>query len=344
MRVLFAGLGGIGQRHLRLLSEIVGERLEVHAFRTRRQQFVLSQTLEIANESGLDKLYSITLHDSLESGLAANPRVLFITNPTSLHFQTAVSAIEAGVPVFIEKPITETVTQARTLVDRASSLGVRGMVGYQLRFHPLIQELLSLIKEGRVGRVVSAKFQVGEYLPNWHKYEDYRQMYAARKDLGGGVIRTQIHEIDLIHALFGVPDQVFSVGGKLSNLEIDVEDTVLTLFRFSVDGKVLPVSLSQDYLQRPAKRFIEIVGLEGKIEIDLIQNALRLYSGEGDLVVEKIVEDFQRDALFRAQLRSLIDFLDTGSPPPVSLESGAMSLAIADACLRSIQTGSPVSV
>lgn len=317
----------------------MGENLEVHAFRARRQQFVLSQTLEVASDTGLDDLYSISVHESLESGLACRPDVLFVTNPTSLHFESALMAIEEGVPVFIEKPITETVAQARTLIERATSRGVSGMVGYQLRFHPLIQQLMGLVKEDEIGRVVSAKFQVGEYLPNWHKYEDYRQMYASRRDLGGGVIRTQIHEIDLIHALFGVPDQVFSVGGKLSNLELDVEDTALSLFRFTVNGRVLPVSLSQDYIQRPAKRLIEIVGLNGKIEVDLTQNTLRLYSQDGDLALENVLSNFQRDHLFRAQIRSLIDFLRTGNPPPVSLEAGAKSLAIADACLRSIETG-----
>ena len=338
MKVLFAGLGGIGQRHLRLLREIVGPSLEVHAYRTRKQQIVLSKTLEVESQTGLDDVYSVVTHETLDSGLAIRPDVLFVTNPTSMHYSTALAAIESRIPVFIEKPIADDFAAAKRLADRAISLGVKGMVGYQLRFHPLVQLLLELIGDQRIGRVISARFQVGEFLPNWHRYEDYRQMYASRRELGGGVVRTQIHEIDLIFALFGIPEYVYSVGGQLSDLEVDVEDTVLSLFHFLIDGRVVPVSLSQDYVQIPPKRQIEVVGAAGRIEVDLIHQSLRMFSEDGELVIDRIESDFQRDDLFRAQLRSLIEYLKGDSPPPVTLSAGAVSLAIAESCLRSLET------
>ena len=71
---------------------------------------------------------------------------------------------------------------------------------------------------------MAVRIEVGEYLPGWHTYEDYRQMYASRADLGGGVILSQIHELDYLYWLFGLPKRVFALGGHLTRLEVDVED------------------------------------------------------------------------------------------------------------------------
>ena len=93
-------------------------------------------------------------------------------------------------------------------------------------------------------------------MPGWHPYEDYRALYAARADLGGGVVLSQIHEFDYLYALFGLPRRLFAIGGHLSHLEIDVEDVASTLMEFNVDGHILPVHLQQDYLQRPASPIV----------------------------------------------------------------------------------------
>ena len=94
-----------------------------------------------------------------------------------------------------------------------------------MRFHPCLQRLHELVQEKKVGRILSVRAEIGEYLPGWHTYEDYRQMYASRQDLGGGVILSQIHELDYLYWLFGLPRSVYALGGHLSRLEIDVEDT-----------------------------------------------------------------------------------------------------------------------
>ena len=339
MKVLFVGLGGIGQRHLRLLKEIKGQKLDAHAYRHRNLQFLLSKNLEISSDTGLIDEFGLSVHETLDRALNEKPDVVFITNPTSEHFETAIASLNAGVPIFVEKPITTNVSEARTLVNLAGSRSLKGMVGYQLRFHPLIQRLFSIVKDGQLGDVVSARFQVGEYLPNWHRYEDYRQMYAARRDLGGGVVRTQIHEIDLMYAMFGKPSTAYSVGGKLSNLERDVEDVVFSLFQFGLNGKNVPMSLSQDYIQRPSRRSIEVVGLMGRVELDLINNQLLHYSENGGLVFEEKIENFDRDLMFLGQINALLEYLHDGNPPPVSLADGLASLEIADACLRSMNSG-----
>src|SRR5206468_7309611 len=95
----------------------------------------------------------------------------------------------------------------------------------------------SCLKMKAIGNVLAARLEFGEYLPGWHPYEDYRQMPASRRVLGGGVILAQIHDLDLAYAFFGFPRRVFAVGGHLSDLEIDVEDTASILMEHLVDGR-----------------------------------------------------------------------------------------------------------
>ena len=137
------------------------------------------------------------------------------------------------------------------LVRMAAEQERIAMVGYQLRFHPCLRKLAEIVQSGILGNLLAVRATIGEYLPNWHLYEDYRKMYAARADLGGGVVLSQIHEFDYLYSLFGLPRRIFAVGGHWSELEIDVEDTASILMECSVNGRTLPIHLHQDYLQSP---------------------------------------------------------------------------------------------
>src|SRR6185295_18854023 len=97
---------------------------------------------------------------------------------------------------------------------------------------------------------------------------DYRTMHVSRRELGGGVLLSQIHDLDSVYALLGTPRRLFAVGGHLSDLDIDVEDTASLLMEAVVDGRPVPVHVHQDYLQRPARRTYEVFGDEGRISVD----------------------------------------------------------------------------
>ena len=125
------------------------------------------------------------------------------------------------------------------------------MVGYQFRFHPCFLRLRNILRSQLLGNLLGVRAAVGEYLPGWHPYEDYRQMYASRADLGGGVIVTQIHEFDYLYALFGPPQRLFSLSGHWSRLEIDTEDAASTLMEFQFGGRPLPVHLQQGLSTAP---------------------------------------------------------------------------------------------
>jgi predicted dehydrogenase len=344
-RCLFVGLGGIGQRHLRNLRQLRGDGVEVHAYRVRRERHVLSDTLQLVQGEDVEQKYQVRVHQELDAALELAPDAVFVTNPSSLHVDIARRALAAGAHVLVEKPLSHSLAGVAELVADSRRLGLTGYVAYQLRFHPGFLRMREVLQQGLMGTPLFAEATVAEYLPGFHPYEDYRRMYASRRELGGGVTLSQIHEIDLLMALLGRPERVFSLGGKLSSLEVDVDDVSSSLLEFrAAQGRVLPVRLHQDFLQRPAERRMLLVGESGKLEWSLSSKTLRRWAADGSLAESHDYSGLERNSLFEAEMSHFLECVETGRAPEVSLAAGAESLAVALSILESQESGMPVNV
>ena len=344
MKILIVGLGSIGQRHVRNLRALLGEKTEILAWRVRRLSHVVTPAMQADQNQEVEKVYGIRAFDTLEGALAEKPHAAFICNPSSMHVQPALACVRAGCDLFLEKPVSHNLDGLAELLRAAAERNRVVMVGYQLRFHPCFLALQKAVLERSLGNLLAVRAHVGEYLPAWHPYEDYRQTYASRADLGGGVIVTQIHEFDYLYALFGVPRRLFALGGHWSHLEIDVEDTASTLMQFQVGGRSLPVHLQQDYLQRPPSRGCEIIGDRGKMHMDLTGLSVIRYDCEGKLSETARWENFDRNQLFLDQLRHFLDCMETRRKPVVDLQDGIWSLRMALAARESIAAGRAVEL
>jgi predicted dehydrogenase len=252
-------------------------------------------------------------------------------------------AAEAGCHLLIEKPLSHDLEGTESLAALLEAKGKIGLVAYQLRFHPLIKTVREILGTKVLGRIISVSAEVGEYLPGWHPYEDYRQMYASRSDQGGGVILSQIHEMDYLYSFFGLPRRLFALGGHLSSLEIDVEDTASILMEFTVDGREIPVHLHQDYIQRPPSRGLRIIGDEGKLEVDFRALTLKQYQ-DGELVRSEAHPDFPRNQLFLDEITHFLACIRGAETPLVSVRDGAQSLRMAYAAKESLRTRQSVSL
>jgi predicted dehydrogenase len=242
MKALLIGLGGVGQRHARNLRSILGESITLLAYRVRGLSHVVTAKLQADPHTDVETTLGIRSFKDLGSALAERPDIAFVCNPTNLHVSTALACVQAGCDVFVEKPLSHSIDGVEELIRAVDDTRRIAMVGYQLRFHPCIAKLRENIASGCLGRLLSVRVTVGECLPNWHPYEDYRKSYAARTDLGGGVVLTQIHELDYLYSLFGRPTKVFGIGGHWSHLEVDVEDTASILMEGSYQDRPLPIA------------------------------------------------------------------------------------------------------
>jgi predicted dehydrogenase len=199
----------------------------------------------------------------------------------------------------------------------------------------------------------------GEYLPQWHPWEDYRQSYAARADLGGGVIVTLTHPLDYLRYLLGEIDSLWSFNGHISPLEIDVEDVAEIGLRF-MNGAVGGVHVN--YFQRPPVHRLEIVGTDGTLRWDNGDGILHFHKMAASFgsyadpspapVIESFAppEGFERNQLFVAQTRHFLAVV-RGEPPagmisePIcTLDDGVMALRLALAAYESQRTGRVIKI
>ena len=125
MKILFAGLGSIGQRHLRNLLSLRDTSIQVSAFRSTKSAPLLSENCEPEHEVDIAKHYGVAVFDDIETALEEKPDITFVTNPNSLHINTALAAASVGSDLFIEKPLShkfDGIDELRDAVERHNSI------------------------------------------------------------------------------------------------------------------------------------------------------------------------------------------------------------------------------
>jgi len=190
MKFLIAGLGSVGRRHLRNLLSL-GEK-DILLFRTLQSTFPD------------DELAGLPVETNLNAALAKQPDAVIIANPTALHLQVAIPAANAGCHLLLEKPISHSMEGVDLLESALKQGGGNVLVGFQFRFHPGLIQAKRWLDDGQIGRPLSFRAVYGEYLPSMHPWEDYRQSYSARQDLGGGVLLTLCHPLDYARWLWRI--------------------------------------------------------------------------------------------------------------------------------------------
>lgn len=316
---LVIGLGSVGKRHLRNLAALGIE--NIHVLRRENKR---------PDEKDLPPF---KIETDLRTALAKCPDAVIIASPTSLHLQQAMAAAEAGCHILMEKPIAHTMDGLNDLVKLISQKGIIFQTAFQFRFHPVLQEIKALLERGAIGKILSAHVHWGEYLPLWHPWEDYRQGYSARSDLGGGVVLTLCHPFDYLHWLIGEIISLSAMVDKLSDLEIDTEDTAAIIVRFGT-GAIGSIYL--DYNERPPQHTITIIGHRGKICWDNRDSAATIYPGDGQQFYRiEPPSGFERNDMFKAELKHFIECIQNKQQPICTLRDGMAALEMALAIKKS---------
>ena len=276
INILFFGLGSIGQRHLRNLKKLLGNKVKFFAYRKTRHVPLLNNNGDKIKGT-IEKKYKVSLINNLKSLKKYNIDLVFITNPSSLHLDTVLKL--KGIKksyIFIEKPIDASLKKRKLFINYIKKNKMQIYVGYNIRFHPCYIKLQNLLKEKIFKKINYTIFKCSENIQNNHSYEDYRISYAARKGLGGGVCLTNIHEIDMMLNLFKNTKLITSHKEKISSLKINVEDFSSSIFSNIFNGKKLVSLIILDFFQINKERYIKIVGEDGEIYLDFNRYFLQL--------------------------------------------------------------------
>jgi predicted dehydrogenase len=271
------------------------------------------------------------------SALGAPAGLVVVANPSRLHVETARAAARRGAHLLIEKPLGAALDGIAELRVEVEAQGCVAAVGYMFRFHPTLQRVAGWLRRGAIGEVVRARAHWGEFLPGWHPGEDYRQSYAARADLGGGALLTLSHAFDYLRMLLGEVATVSAETGCRGGLGVDVEDTALVHLRFA-SGVLAEVSL--DYLERPPRHELELLGREGRLVWSYGDGQARWIDPDGHIVEEaRPAPGFERNTMFVDELLDLAAAIEARREPRCTLADGEAALRIALAALRSARSG-----
>ncbi len=312
-KVLIVGYGSVGNRHLENFLQFKDIQLTVY---TKR------------NDTQLLKKKGIKVSDSLNECLKENPNIGVIANETSLHVPTAIKLANAGLDLFLEKPLSNSLKDVEKLHAIVKKKKLITQMGCNLRFHSCIKKIKNLIEQQKIGKIISVQVHGSSYLPDYHQWEDYRKSYAARKDLGGGVILTNaIHEIDYMYWFFQEVENVISISGKFSDLDIKAEDYVSSLLKFK--NKIIG-ELHMDYFQRPNFRSCKLRGTKGEIYWDSNNNCVDIYNMSKKKWETKLeVKNYEIKFSYIEQLKHFLECIKHRKETINDLEQGVTTLKIA---------------
>ena len=326
--VFVVGCGSIARRHIANLKRLGVRR-------------VAACDPDAARLDQARKEFGCVPVHSVATGLALSPDAVLVCTPPSAHASAALAAIEQGIPCFIEKPIADSVKAAETIRRAAVRRGVLVAVGYQLRRHPAIVWIRRGLDERRWGPVQYIRAQVGQYLPDWRPWQDYRKSYTARKALGGGILLDASHEIDLALHLAGPARSVFCAADRLSPLKIDVEDTAELTLRFA-SGAMGSVHL--DMIRRAYDRSCQILCRDGVVEWSYQDGTVRVYDARS-AKWKTIPISKDGNVQYLDEMRLFLSSLGRRRAPGLAgLDESLSALRIVEAAKLSARAGRTVSL
>jgi len=255
MKFLICGIGSIGQRHYKNLQALGHE---VAVYRSGEGGYNEEFIKKFLTEE-YDAERSILLFTDFYMALTDfDPTGVFICTPNHAHLELAIAAALHKKHLFIEKPVSHNLDGLNTLRAVCKENLVVTMVGYNFRFDPVLKCLMDTSLGGQ--DLLWADIEVHENIADWHPWEEYQDSYACWKNRGGGVVLCYSHEIDMIYLMFGKPNKIHAVGGKVTPIHGDAEDMVKVLFEYPNN---FIVSLHMDFWRRPANHRVTLHRLLG---------------------------------------------------------------------------------
>ncbi len=324
-KIIIFGSGSIGQRHIRNLRKL--GYFQIASFRTRQGHFK-----DIPSDLGARELS--TWGETIDF----KPDIAIIANPTSLHLDIAARIAPYVKGVFIEKPLSNSREGVKEFIELVKSKNIVTFVGYNLQLHPIIKTIKKEMEKGYLGKPIVFQCRVGQWLPDWHPYEEFQNAYYARKDLGGGVTLTMIHEINLAQSLLGPAKKAVAFFPSSERLTLEV-DTISDIMIHHDKNAISQIHM--DYIQRPMSRSGSIAFEQGCLSYDLMRPHVMVQSEPNNaprVLWEESAYDI--DEMYQEELRLFLRYVAEGRMRhDFDVWHAAQDLCLVDALFKSGKTG-----
>lgn len=330
-RVLIVGLGSIGKRHLRISREL----LPGADIRVLRHQ----QCLSIPE-------YANGCFSSIDQAIEFLPQIAVIASPAPYHLDAAQLLVSAGIHLLVEKPIASSVDGVSQLLELCSERGTTLLTGYNLRYLPSLQKFRDLLHANSIGRVISVRCEIGQYLPSWRPDSDYRIGVSARRELGGGTLLELSHEIDYLRWIFGDVNWVRASISRQSSLEIDVEDTAHLILGFESkdDGRALIGTLNMDFLRHDTTRLCTAIGEDGSLRWNGLTGVVERFEAGAKEWCQLFQYQHKRDDSYVSEWEHFLKCVNEQESPLITGEDGLKVLQIIDAARKATEVSHQVQV
>lgn len=325
--LLVIGAGSVGRRHLRNFSTLG---CDVSAMDPRSDRLE-EASAEVPLVHRFADLGSALQQSSSFSGVV-------VCSPTKFHVDQCLASIEAGLPVFLEKPVSMDALSAERLVMAVQRTKIPLLLGYTYRWWPAILELKNRLEQKAVGKVLHVHCVMSAHLADWHPWERYQDFFMANRELGGGALLDESHFLDLMLWFFGMPNEVFARIEHLSALEIESDDNVDAWLVYKNGMRIM---IHLDLYGRPHERSITIRGDQGTLHWTVDPNRLR-YSKTAEPDWQDTFYTCERNEMFVDADKEFLDMLESGRAPSCSIEEGLDVIRAIEAMRQSSENAQTV--
>lgn len=273
--------------------------------------------------------YNVRTFSNFEDAIKQKPDAIIISTPPNLHTVYSKKAAELGIHFFVEASV---INDGLEEVDRiAKSKGIVAAPSCTMRFKQSIMKMKELISKGSIGKVLGFTYHLGQYLPDWHPWEDISKFYVGRRETGAA--REMVcFESEWLTWLFGDVEKIACIKGKFSDMGVDIDDVYAMIYQFK--GKLVG-TVMVDVVSRVPYRTIRIIGSEGNIVWDWDSATVRMYTASNKSWVEfketeKIVQEgyWAKDDMYIEEMRCFVDSITGEKPYPYSLSDDIKILGL----------------
>jgi predicted dehydrogenase len=330
-RVLVVGLGSIGRRHARLIRQ-ADPKVKIAALRRVGAQS--------EGEEWIDRVFQ-SVGDAI---LQFRPQAAIVANPATLHLETSMALARAGIHLMVEKPLAATQEGVAELISVCEAQQLVLATGYNLRFSPSLGAFKNQMSH--VGRLISVRAEVGQYLPGWRPEVDYRYTVSASRALGGGALLELSHELDYLLWIFGDVSSICSKVGHQSELEVDVEDTAHVVMSLGAQPgeREVKIRLDLDLYRHDTTRTCVAIGTAGSLRWNGITGTVELFEPGAADWRQTFEHKPQRDETYLNQWEHFQECVRSGSRPVADGIAGLKVLRLIDAAREASDRLIPVTI
>lgn len=281
--------------------------------------------------------FPIMIVPSIEDALNHEPNVMIISTPPDKHLDYAKIAVKNNIDFFTEVNLIS--KHVRKILQITQKKNLICSPSFTMHFHPLVKELKKLLQKDPIGKILIIQHHSGQYLPNWHPWEDYRKFFVSKKITGGARELIPVELIWLTH-LFNEIKMVSGNVEKISNLDVNIDDIYQVLMKFKNN---ISCMLTVDVLSIPSFRETKIIGEKGTILCDFTNANLKILKGNKtkkiQLKLGNVAKGYSKstppESLYEDELKTFLNSVKTRKNYPFSFKEELKILSVLDAIEKS---------